>query len=106
MVDLNNASERDAYDAQGGLRRIFCDEALGYSRWSDDKYRMVVLRFDKQPPPDILEALGQGGFMFCTVYGELRSVWYRLNSEQGKIEVENIEGLLGITAHRAGAVAR
>jgi hypothetical protein len=66
----------------------------GYERLTDDKDKLLVIKFRDKPSGEILELIKKAGFRYQPEYFGQTKVWTRRNDFEGRQVVEQVEARL------------
>jgi hypothetical protein len=85
-----DAKEDDA--AQENRFRFWVQDVTnGYDRLTDEKAKMIVLKFHAKPSPEILAIVKEAGFRYQPEYFGQQKVWTRKNDFEGRELIDGIE---------------
>ncbi len=73
------------------FRSWVTDRGNGYERLTDDKAKLLVLRFTNKPAAEVLDKLKAAGFRYQPEYFGQQKVWTRRNDFEGRLKVEELE---------------
>jgi hypothetical protein len=76
------------------FRSWVTDHAAGYERLTDEKAKLLVLKFGNKPDSEVLDKLKEAGFHYQPDYLGQKKVWTRRNDFESRLRLQEIESMV------------
>lgn len=70
------------------------DRSAGYERLTDQKEKLLVLKFRDKPTTDVLDKLKEAGFRYQPDYFGHKKAWTRRNDFEGRVRLAEVEKMI------------